>query len=109
MIWVSVALGVVEPVSAIMIALFVLRHTGPLGLFWWTRFFLALLAAGLILHAAQQWVLILDYRPPRTWAWLPVMAAMNGVIWTVHFTDLHRRRYGPPSTRPRQMGQGKVS
>lgn len=104
MIWVSIALIVVEPVSAFMLASIVVRthahHKVPLFL----RLPLAALAVGLAVHAAGSIELVMDYRPPRTLAWLGIILPVNAVIWSAYaFMLAHERRVGerrrPPADR----------
>jgi len=92
MIGLSLALLIVEPISALMIMALVLRHKVALGIHPILRLWLVVLVSGLVIHAAGQVELLADYRPPRTLAWLPMVAAINGTIWTAYFTDLVRRR-----------------
>lgn len=92
MIWLSVALVVVEPISACMLLVMVLRHRQRLGIHWLMRLWLSVLASGLIMHAMGHVELLFNYRPPRTLAWLPIFAAINGLIWTAFLTDWMRRR-----------------
>ncbi len=92
MIGLSLALLVIEPISALMILALVLRHKVALGIHPVLRLWLVVLVSGLVIHAAGQIELLADYRAPRTLAWLPMVAAINGTIWTAYFTDLMRRR-----------------
>lgn len=89
---VSLALAIVEPASAAMLAMLVIWHRELDSVTPLIRLWLSVLAAGLGVHAAQQWVLVSDYQPPRTWAWAPILTAINGLIWTVYFRDLLWRR-----------------
>lgn len=101
MIALSAVFMVVEPVSAMMLAALVVRHKCYFGLHAGLRIWLALLAVGLLIHAAGQVELLFAYRPPRTVAWVPIFAAINGAIWTAYFTDKVRARRDPP---PRYLG-----
>lgn len=85
--WISVALGLVEPVSAAMLAVLVVRHRELDAVTWALRAWLAVLAVGLVLHATRQWTLVWDYRPPRTWTWLPYTVSVNALIWLAFFRD----------------------
>jgi len=89
---ISILLLVVEPVSALMLAALVLRHRVGIGIHGLMRVWLAFLAGGLIVHAAGQAELLTNYRPPRTQAWLPMIVALNGAIWSCYVTDLLRRK-----------------
>ena len=83
---------IVEPISALMLLALVLRHRHTLGIHRYARFFLAILAGGLVLHAAGQVEILMHYRPPRTYAWVPMYLALNGAIWTSYLTDRYRRK-----------------
>ena len=47
---------IVEPISALMLAALVLRHRHTLGIHRYARFFLAILAGGLVVHAAGPFI-----------------------------------------------------
>ncbi|WP_109464415.1 hypothetical protein [Albibacillus kandeliae] len=90
----SLALLIVEPISALMLLALVLRYRVGIGIHGMMRVWLAFLAGGLIVHAAGQAELLANYRTPRTFTWMPMITAVNGAIWTSYLTDLLRRKQG---------------
>lgn len=88
----SWAMVIVEPISALMLASMVLRFRDPIGIHVFLRLWLAVLAAGLVIHAANHVDLLLNYKPPRTYSWVPIFAALNGAIWTAYLTERFRRK-----------------
>lgn len=87
---VSLALGIFQPITAGLLAWFVVHRKKTLGIYWWLRVILAMLAVALLLHAAQQWVLVFNYTPPRHWLWLPMNLSVNATIWAAVATDFYR-------------------
>ena len=93
MIWASYALVLINPISAGMLAMMILVFRSHLKIGVIARAFAAVLIAGLIFHAAENWALIHEYRPPRTLTWVAVMAGLHGVIWALFFRVIYLRSH----------------
>lgn len=91
MAWLSLILAFVEPVSAYLLMLLVMRYAQRVNIGLLTRAWVAALACGLALHGLASFELALNYRPPRTWFWVPVMVPLNALIWTAYLTTVARR------------------
>lgn len=88
---VSLGLAVTEPISALMLLSLVLRFKTAAGIHPVMRVCLAALSCALIWHGFEQLRLVADYRPPRTWSWVPLFVALNGTIWTAWLTTHFRK------------------
>lgn len=89
---ISLILGIIEPISTAMLAHMVLANRNHRITNLAMRLFLAVLVIGMGVHTAQQWALVFDYRPPRTWAWVPVFIGVNGAIWTAFIASCRYRK-----------------
>lgn len=85
MIWISYLFVLIEPISAFMLAMLVLRYREQWWMTIWVRITLSVLVVGLLLHAGGHIQLIMDYRPPRTLSWVLVSLPLNVGIWLVYF------------------------
>lgn len=103
MIYFSIALVVIEPLSALMLLALVMRFKTALCINRIIRVCLSMLAAGLIISAIGQAELLMNYRPPRTHSWIVLYMALNATIWSAYLTDL-KRRYFRPNFTPMKGG-----
>ena len=93
MIWASYALVFINPISAGMLAMMILVFRSDLQIGPIARTFAAVLIAGLIFNAAENWALIHEYQPPRTMAWIAVIVGLHGVIWALFFRVIYLRSH----------------
>jgi len=91
MIWLSVAIVITNPISAIMLAWIVLYHKAAWSLGPVVRGFLSLLCVALLLHAAGNAALIENFKPPRTPLWIPLWLSVTGVIWAAFLRTYPKR------------------
>jgi len=75
-----------------MLASLVVRYSRILRIHVVLRGCMALTAVSLIVHSVSQIDLIMNYRPPRTLAWIPIYIAVNLTIWTAWITS-HLRKH----------------
>lgn len=78
--FVSLAVAIINPISALMLAYMVLHYKIDLRLGVVARLLLSLMVVGLLVQAAEQVELLTNYRPPRSYGWIATMGALNGLI-----------------------------
>ena len=79
---VSLVLAFVEPISVLMLVFLAVHYRDQGGMGWPERLCYIALAWGLGQHALLHFQLaFVEYRPPRSWSWLLVYGAINGLIW----------------------------
>jgi hypothetical protein len=77
----SIIFAILDPISACMIASFVMAHKRNLTITWAMRIVLSALAAGLVLHSAEQVQFIIEYKAPRAKSWVLIFFAVHAAIW----------------------------
>jgi hypothetical protein len=91
MIAVSYVLVPVNVVSAMLLAVLVMRLCRPLRITFMMRLFAALMSVSLLLQAAEHVQFIRDYRPPRALTWIAVYIGMHGLVWSAAWRVFVRR------------------
>lgn len=91
MIWISVFVVIANPISAAMLAWLVLHHKIAMSLGWIVRSWASMLCIALLIQAAGHVAILSDFRPPRTLAWLPFVASVNGLIWAAFLQSIIQR------------------
>lgn len=92
----SILLSVIEPISAAMLAVIVVRTNAHHRVPFLLRLCVASLAFGLVVHAGSQIELLFNYRQPRTWAWLALIVPINAGVWVLFVLMLRHEKARPP-------------
>ena len=87
---VSLILAIWQPITVLLLTRIVLHFRQAPFMTLTVRLWVAFIALGLVLHSGQQWALVFDYRPPRTWLWVPIFLGLNGLVWTVYLQQRRR-------------------
>lgn len=83
----SAFLVVVESISILCLIFLAVHHEDDPAPPWAIRFGMLGMMVGLGIHVIGQVELLLDYRPPRSWTWVPLQLSTN---WTVQAYYLNK-------------------
>ena len=81
--WLSWLVVFMNPMSAMMLSVLILRYKALLRLGFLTRLFSASLVVGLLLQTVDHINLLVEYREPRAVNWVFMVLSVNGLIWSL--------------------------
>ena len=81
--WLSWLVVFMNPMSAMMLSVLILRYKALLRLGFLTRLFSAILVVGLLLQTVDHINLLVEYREPRAVNWVFMVLSVNGLIWSL--------------------------
>lgn len=96
MIIVSYLILVVNPLTSLMIAWLVVRVSATYPLNLVIRSSLSAMAVSFMMQAGEHIHLIVDYRPPRAYAWMILHAAVHTLVWSTFFERVKSLGLLPP-------------